>query len=206
MISQTYMRDERLRQQFSRVHTILSRQIERDPPSSADIQDGGDEVQEPVAGGDQRVGHDTSSPKRPDIDRIRNGQPQTLRHLLHLIIAICQECGPFEMIDANTGVALSAAMTFSSTTVDLLAGIVDRVRVPNDQRAAPVSHGECHDDRRHSAVDWLGRRCHPPALGYDFQHIPDGCEMVTFRQSREERVSDGIEDRMICDFEGGGQR
>jgi len=30
--------------------------------------------------------------------------------------------------------------------------------------------------------------------------------MVTFRESREERVPDGIEDRVVRDFEGGGQR
>ena len=30
--------------------------------------------------------------------------------------------------------------------------------------------------------------------------------MMTFRQGREERVSDGLEDWMVRDFEGGGQR
>ena len=183
---------------------ILPREIERDLPSSTDVQDGSDEVQEPVAGSDQRVGHDASGSERSDVNGIRNSQSQTFRHLLHLIVAVGQERGPLEMIDADAGVALRAGVAFPSTTVDILASFLDRVWIPNDQRAAPVSYRKRHDNRRHSAVDRLGQRRHPPALGYNLEHIPDGGEMVPLGQGREERVSDGIDDRMICDFEGGG--
>ena len=198
------MGDERFGQHFSGIHTILPRQIKRDFLSPADVQDGSKQVQEPIAGGDQRVRHDASGSERPDVDRVGNCQPQTFCHLLHLKVAVCHECGPFEIIDANAGVTLGTGMTFSSTTVDLLAGTAKRGRVPNDQRATSVSNGERHDDRRHSVVDRFGQRCHPPTLGYDFQHIPHGGEMVAFRQSREERVSDGIENRMVRDLDGGG--
>jgi len=98
---------------------------------------------------------------------------------------VCQERGPFEMIDTHAGVALSTRMAIPSTAVDLLVGTVNRVRVLNDQRATPVPNGECHEDNCHPTVNRLGQRCHPPAFEYDFQHIPNGGEMVTFRESRE---------------------
>lgn len=106
------------------------------------------------------------------------------------------------MIDADAGVALGARVTFPSATVDLFG--VGVVRVTNDQRAPAVSYREGHDDPRHSAVGSFRQRCHPPALGHDFQQISDCDEVMAFWQSREERVSDGLEDRMVRDFEGGG--
>ena len=57
-----YIRDERLSPHLSGIHTILPHQIKHNFPSPTYIQDGGNEVQESIAGGDQWVGHNPSGP------------------------------------------------------------------------------------------------------------------------------------------------
>ena len=178
-------------QSFTRVYAVLAREVEGNLASSRQVQNGREKVQEAVARSDQRVWLNGRRAERPEMHRVRDGNPTPSRHGLNLVVAVSHERGPLHVTRLpSAGVVLLFAPVWTA----------------HDEIASAKTAGKRHEDGRDAHVCWLQGSPHAAAFQPYLELVSDRREVMPRGQGREQGVAHGFQDGVVGDLESRRKR